>query len=165
MNARRWAERIEHGLDAFNAGLLLLIVISLAWQVFGRYVLSHSPSWCEEVARFAMIWLTLLAGAAALRRGQHIAVTSLLAALPGRLQQALMLVRDLCILAAAALIAWTGFAFARMNAGQESPAMEISMAVPYAALVAGGVLMALQLALSRLGGTPIPLSEGEDASV
>ena len=67
--------------------------------------------------------------------------------------------------AAVALIAWTGFAFARMNAGQESPAMEISMAVPYAALVAGGVLMALQLALSRLGGTPIPLSEGEDASV
>ena len=40
--------------------------------------------------------------------------------------------------------------------------MEISMAVPYAALVVGAVLMVVQLALSRLGGAPIPVDDGID---
>jgi hypothetical protein len=36
------------------------------------------------------------------------------------------------------------------------------MAVPYAALVVGAVLMVVQLALSRLGGAPIPVDDGID---
>ena len=74
----------------------------------------------------------------------------------------LMVLRDLCILATAAIFGWSGLQFAMMNATQESPGMEISMAIPYSSLVVGAVLMVVQLALSRLGGTPIPVDDGED---
>jgi len=160
----RAAYRIEQVLDLINAALLAVMVVTLSWQVFGRYVLSHSPSWSEELARMSLAWMTMFAAAAALRTGQHISVTTLLAAVPPRVQQVLMVLRDLCILVTAAIFGWSGLQFAMMNATQESPGMEISMAVPYAALVVGAVLMVVQLALSRLGGAPIPVDDGIDAT-
>ena len=39
--------------------LAMLVVICL--QVFFRFVLNHSLHWPEELARFAMIWASLLA--------------------------------------------------------------------------------------------------------
>lgn len=159
---QRTAERIEQVLDLVNAGLLAVMVVTLSWQVFGRYVLSHAPSWSEELARFSLAWMTMFAAAAALRNGQHISVTTLLAAVPPRVQQVLMVLRDLCILATAAIFGWSGLQFAMMNATQESAGLEVSMAVPYASLVVGALLLIVQLTLSRLGGTPIPVDDGED---
>lgn len=162
---RTAATRIERALDSLNAFLLAVMVLTLSYQVFGRYVLSHAPSWGEELARMLLAWMTMFAAASALRGGHHISVTTLLLAVPPKAQQALMVVRDLCVLATAVVLAWSGYDFAAMNASQESSGMEISMAVPYAALVVGAVLIVVQLALSRLGDTPIPVDAGEDASV
>jgi TRAP-type C4-dicarboxylate transport system permease small subunit len=39
-----------------------------------------------------------------------------------------------------------------LNADQDSAALEMSMAIPYSAMAVGAVLMALVLALARLGG-------------
>ena len=50
------------------------------------------------------------------------------------------------------MLGWAGVRFAMLNAEQESAAMEISMAIPYSAMAVGAVLLALVLALARLGG-------------
>jgi TRAP-type C4-dicarboxylate transport system permease small subunit len=44
-----------------------------------------------------------------------------------------------------------------MNGAQESAAMEIPMSVPYSAMCVGAVLMAIVLALVRLGGETPPV--------
>jgi TRAP-type C4-dicarboxylate transport system permease small subunit len=161
----RIATKIERVLDVVSAVCLAIMVSCLAIQIFGRYFFHWTPNWSEEVARFLMVWMTMLASAAALRSGGHIAVTALLNAVPPRVQFVLMLVRDAAILATLGLLAWTGWQFAAMNVDQESPAMDVSMAIPYTALTVGALLMAVQLALSRLARTPIPASDGIDGSV
>jgi TRAP-type C4-dicarboxylate transport system permease small subunit len=145
--ARAAAGGIERALDLLLALMLAALVGSLGWQVFGRYVLDRAPSWSEELARFLMVWITMLGAAAVMRREGHIAVTALPDALGRGARRALAALRDLVVLAVA-----YGFALADLLSVQSSPAFEVTMAVPFAALPAGAALIALMVVLRRLGG-------------
>ena len=150
--AARLAGRIEGVLDALLGALLALITAALIWQIFGRYVIGRAPGWSEEVARMAIVWLTMLGTAACLRGGGHIAVTVLVYAVGPRTRAALLWARDACILGAAGVLAWSGARYAMLNHSQDSPALEIPMSFAYSSLAVGAVLLALQLMLSRIGG-------------
>jgi TRAP-type C4-dicarboxylate transport system permease small subunit len=129
--------------------------------VFGRYVLSRAPSWSEELARYLMVWLTMLGAAAVLRSGSHISVTVLTDALPPRALRVVLALRDTAMVAASGVLAWWGMLFAKLNGAQESAAMEIPMTVPYAALPAGAALILLFVLLARLTRGPFPATAGE----
>jgi TRAP-type C4-dicarboxylate transport system permease small subunit len=150
--ARAAAGGIERALDILLALMLAALVGSLGWQVFGRYVLDRAPSWSEELARFLMVWITMLGAAAVMRREGHIAVTALPDALGRGARRALAALRDLVVLAVAYVVGAYGFALADLLSVQSSPAFEVTMAVPFAALPAGAALIALMVVLRRLGG-------------
>lgn len=152
-----WARRIERVLDTVLGLMLLAVAATLFYQVFGRYVLGRAPAWTEEVARMLVAWMAMLGTGACLRGGGHIAVGALVDAAGPRLRAVLLALRDLAVMATAFVLGWAGYRFAEMNAVQESAALEIPMAVPYAAMSVGAVLMALVLALARLGGQTPPV--------
>jgi len=70
--------KIDHILETIEetvcAVLFSLMVILGFMQVFGRYVLNNSPTWTEEVIRFAAIWLTLIGSALTIRSDGHVSV-------------------------------------------------------------------------------------------
>lgn len=150
------ARRIERTLDALLGVAIGVMVVAMVWQVIGRYVFSHAPGWTEEASRFLMLWVTMLGAAAALRSGAHLSVTSLVDALPPRALAWALALRDAALVGAAGLLAWHGVLFARLNASQESAAMEIPMTVPYAALPSGAVLIITMVVLARVLGQPFP---------
>lgn len=145
------AGTIERILDAVLLAALAVMVASIAYQVFGRYVLNHSPSWTEEVARFLMAWITMLGSAAVIRSEGHIAVTVVAEALPPRLREAVRWLRDVIIITTAGALAWYGYGFALIGARRASPALEISMYWPFLAIPVGAAMIALLLVLHRLG--------------
>jgi|SRR6056297_382197 len=53
---------------------LLVIVSTMAAQVFARYVFNAPFQWSEEVARFALIWMTFISAAFVMAERRHIAV-------------------------------------------------------------------------------------------
>lgn len=160
--AGRLARSIERAVDVLCMVMVLLMVAAMAWQVFGRYVLGHSPAWAEELARYLMVWLTFLGAVGVLRAGGHLTVT----ALPDRLgPQAitwLLWVRDALMLGLCGLLAWASWRFALLNASQESAAMEIPMTIPNGAMAIGFGLLALQIVLARLAGEPFKALPGDD---
>lgn len=159
--AARLAARLERLLDGLMAVALVVMLGSMLYQVFGRYVLDHAPSWSEELSRYLMVWLTMLGSSAVLRSGGHISVTTLTDSLsPGALAVVLGL-RDAALVATSGILAWWGVLFAEMNGVQESAAMEIPMSIPYAALPVGALLIVVVVLLARLAGRPIPASAGE----
>ena len=135
-------------------GLLLIMVAATGYQVFGRYVLGRSPAWTEELARYAMVWLTFAGAAVVLRGGGHLTVTALHDVLGARGRSALLWIRDALMLTLCAGMAWASGQFAWLNRAQESAAMEIPMTVPNLALTVGFGLLALQIVLARAAGTP-----------
>lgn len=67
----RWMVRGEKTI----ASLFLLVIVStMAAQVFARYVFGAPFQWSEEVARFALIWMTFISAAFVMAEGRHIAV-------------------------------------------------------------------------------------------
>ncbi len=147
-----WAMRIERSLDVILGLMLLALVLALFYQVFGRYVIGRAPAWTEEVARMLVAWMAMLGTGACLRSGGHIAVGVLVNSVPPRVRLVLLAVRDVAVMATAGVMVWAGVRFAMLNADQESAALEIPMSIPYSAMAVGAALMALVLALSRLGG-------------
>lgn len=144
--------RIERVLDAVLGLMLLVLALTLFYQVFGRYALGRAPAWTEEVARMLLAWMAMLGAGACLRNGGHVAVGALVNVVPPRARAVLLAIRDAAVMATAGMLVWAGARYALLNADQESAALEISMSIPYSAMAIGGVLMAVVLALSRLGG-------------
>jgi TRAP-type C4-dicarboxylate transport system permease small subunit len=150
--AARVSAALARTLDILLAAMLAVLVASLSWQVFGRYVLDRAPSWSEELARFLLVWITMLGAAAVMRERGHIAVTTLPDSLPPLGRRVLGVVSDLVVLWVAWIVGLHGAALADLLSMQASPAFEVTMAVPYAALPTGAVLIAVMVVLRRLAG-------------
>ena len=159
--ANRVATLLERTIDVLTGGAVAVMALAISYQVFGRYVLGHSPSWSEELSRYLMVWLTMLGAAAAMRGGGHIAVTTLVDTLSPRGRSIALALRDVALVCTCGVLAWWGFGFAAQNAAQESAAMDIPMSIPYAALPTGAVLIALLVLLARLAGTPAAAGSDE----
>jgi TRAP-type C4-dicarboxylate transport system permease small subunit len=152
---------IERVLDGLLGVAILVMAVSMAWQVIGRYAFGRAPGWSEELCRFLMLWVTMLGSAAVLRRGGHLTVTVLLDVLPPWACALLLAVRDALMVAACGMLAWQGWLFAELNGAQDSAAMEIAMTWPYASISVGSALILLMVMASRLLGAPF-LAQGED---
>ena len=55
----------------FSVGALVLDVV---WGVFTRYVMGEQAKWTEELARFLLVWVSLLGGALAFGTKGHLGV-------------------------------------------------------------------------------------------
>jgi TRAP-type C4-dicarboxylate transport system permease small subunit len=73
-------------VDHLLAALLILIVVSMvvtvAANVFCRFVLNFSLYWGDEVAQILLVWLTFLGAALVSKDASHYSVTFLVDSLP-----------------------------------------------------------------------------------
>lgn len=54
-----------------------LLVLDVVWQVFSRYILNAPSTFTDELARFLLIWVSLLGAAYLSGKNGHIAITVL----------------------------------------------------------------------------------------
>jgi TRAP-type C4-dicarboxylate transport system permease small subunit len=75
---RKLIDSITRNLLVFLMGLLVVVVV---WQVFSRYILNAPSTFTDELARFLLIWVSLLGAAYFSGKNLHIAIN----VLPSRL--------------------------------------------------------------------------------
>ena len=148
-------------LSVLLAVALAVMTACVFYQVFGRYVLGRAPAWSEELARYLLVWVTMLGSVAGISRGEHITVTVLTDRLSGRGRRIVMAARDALLVATCGVLVWYGVAYAQLNGAQESAAIEMPMTIPYLAVPVGGALIVLIVIVARLRGQPVVLAEGE----
>lgn len=61
-------------LDVVLIGAVLLLVLDVCWGVYTRYVMGEQAQWTEELARFLLVWVSLLGGAVAFGTKGHLGV-------------------------------------------------------------------------------------------
>ena len=143
---KRLSAWVEAGLKQLLFVLMLLIAVSVIWQVISRYVFGDPATWPDEVARFSMIWVALLGGVYVYAQDKHLAVTILPERWAGSVRGHLLqmtfhvLVALLGVLAIAggASVATTNF----VN-GQLSSVLNINMGYVYVAVPVTGALLVL----------------------
>ncbi len=124
-------------------GIAMTVLILL--QVFCRFVVYVPLPWSEECARYLMVWMGMLGSVLAFEKGRHIGVTVFMDALPPVLRCWGSRVVQLVIIGFLGIMCYQGVVLSSLNADQRSPALEVSMLVPYLALPVGFAMMILVL--------------------
>ena len=129
----------EYALFLLVAGMVAIVFA----QVIFRFVLRASLPLSEEAARYIMAWISMLGAGIGIRRKGHIGVEAVVMLLPAAFKKAVAALAASIASGFFLGVVVYGVNICRVVSAQESPAMEISMAIPYASLVVGGFLMLL----------------------
>jgi len=135
-------------IDALLGKTLVLImsimVINVLWQVFTRYVTGNPSSFTDELARYLMIWIGVLGAAYVSGRNLHVAIDILPTRSTKRTQKLLKtIVTFLVILFVlfAFVIGGSRLVYISYVLGQQSPALQLPLAVVYIIIPISGLLI------------------------
>jgi len=120
--------------------LLLGMVATCFAQVIFRLVLGHPLAWSEELARYLFVWLTFIGGSVAIAESAHFKMDLLAFAFKERGKAILQLIVSICLLSFSIVLIIYGLPLVKMVSSQKSPALRISMSIPYFALPINGFL-------------------------
>jgi len=148
------AERTLGWLVEVPAGALVLAdIVVLSAGVFSRFVLHRPLVWSDELASILFLWLAMLGAVTALRRGEHMRMTALVARLAPGPRAVLEAVATAACLAFLAMVVWPAFEYAADERAITTPALGISNLWRAAALPIGIVLIAAFAVLRMLRTT------------
>jgi TRAP-type C4-dicarboxylate transport system permease small subunit len=137
-------KRIDKILGRTLAIIMSIMVINVLWQVFTRYVTGNPSSFTDELARYLMIWIGVLGAAFVAGKNMHVAIDILPSRASSKTQ------RNLKIVVTSLIILFVFFAFIVGGSrlvyisyilGQQSPALQIPLAVVYLIIPISGLLI------------------------
>jgi TRAP-type C4-dicarboxylate transport system permease small subunit len=145
--AVRWV-----GLLPLIAGgaLLLLLVVVLSLQVLFRYAIQQPLAWTEESARYALVWLSMLAAVVAAREGQHFVFRWITLRLPPRVRFWVRRACDLFVMVLLAVIIWQSVIYLGVVANRTSPGTGLNMRWPYAGVTVGSAFLLILYLLENV---------------
>jgi len=155
MNAK--SALISRGLEYFCAALLIVIVLIVFANVVGRYFFHAPLRWSDEVAQYMFLWLSYLGALAALIRGRHYSVPTLVDMLPSVPRVIVKTISDLIVLLILLVLVWFGWQLVERLSFQTSLTLGVPVYYAYVALPLTAALMAVVVcvqAINRLCGVP-----------
>ena len=124
-------------------GSFFFIVPLLFIQIVMRYVFAHSLSWSEELARYIFLWQIWIGSSYAVKREKHIRIDII----KGKMSELAGLKLEILV-----IIVWMMFSvflvvkggilvYNNISLQQYSPALHLSMGIPYLSVPTGAALM------------------------
>ncbi len=143
-------DRIGKVLDIVARRLTQITVavmaVAVTAQVFWRYFLGDPIIWAEELARYALVWMTFIGAAVALRSGQLAAMDLVVTRFPPGAQR---WINAFVALVNSILLAFLFYCSINLVVmpsvvAQKSPAMRVPMSYVYLSLPIGMGLLLMQ---------------------
>ncbi|MDE2783551.1 MAG: TRAP transporter small permease [Gemmatimonadota bacterium] len=152
MRRFRALNRALVALETWAAGGLLVTVSAVVLlQVLMRYLFAQPNPWSEEVSRFCFIWLSLLGASLAVEHRAHFRFEQVTKKLAPRARQVVEAGARVTVLIFSLLLIGTGIALVDLTAGERSPALNLPVALVYAAAPVSGVLMVVHMVAGWVG--------------
>lgn len=146
--------------------VILVIVIIVSCQVFGRLVLHKSIMWSEEVALLLMVWTAFIAMAIGVEKELHIAITLFFAMLPKKVQFVISKINTLATIFFGYILLFYGIKLVKMTWASTLPATQWPAGTAYCMMPVAGIFI-IYFALTDLFGLKKyrhSVIEGEEAS-
>jgi TRAP-type C4-dicarboxylate transport system permease small subunit len=167
--------QFKKGLVKALEGLLILavtlLVFDVVWGVFSRYVMGEQTKWTEELARFLLVWVSLLGGAVAFGTKGHLGVDFFVGKFDPQVRKIMEVFSHLVVLFFAVSIFLLGggrVVYDALALEQMTPALGWKMGHVYLALPIAGFFMMLftienliETLATPAGHTPEPSSAVE----
>ncbi|WP_420633070.1 TRAP transporter small permease [Candidatus Palauibacter sp.] len=144
--------RVLVALETYAAGgLLIAVAVVVLLQVLMRYLFAYPNPWSEEVSRFCFIWLSLLGASLAVARRAHFGFDQVTRKLAPRPKRVVETFAGAVVLMFSLLLIGTGIALMDLTMGERSAALNLPVALVYAAAPVSGVLMVVHMLAGRAG--------------
>ncbi|SHF99535.1 TRAP-type C4-dicarboxylate transport system, small permease component [Fodinibius roseus] len=137
-------EQVNNIIKNFLIFLMGFMLFNVVWQVFSRYILGAPSTFTEELARYLLIWISLLGGAYASGQGMHLAINLLPNQLSKEGQRKLSIFISLIIMLFALLAMVIGggrLVYITYVLAQSSSALGIPMSYVYSVVPLSGILI------------------------
>ena len=131
-------------LEAVLIIAVFVLVVDVIWGVFSRYVMGAQSDWTEELARFLLVWISLLGGAVAFGEKAHLGVDYFVGLFDSSVKKWMSVFSQLIVLFFAISIFLVGGSKVVMDTlqmEQITPALGIQQGYVYLALPIAGIFM------------------------
>ena len=156
--------RFQKTCNVLMASCLGVMAVAVFINVLLRYGFGSGIAASEELSRLLFVWMVFIGATAAYPAGEHMAFTSLVAALqkrPVAMRLATVLIR-LLVIAGAALVAWGAWQQVVVGMGSKSVVMGYPTALlPLPALLCTAAI-ALMATAELIEQTPLDLGHGAE---
>ena len=157
------ATRLVKLENAIIAVCFIVMTIAAFAQVVNRNLIGAGISWFDELARYCMVYMTLLATEAGLRDGSQINITAVIDKLNPLNKRIMQVVVKIVIIGFSATIFWTSLTIIKKQilSGQVSAGLNLPMWLPYLSLpIVFCLITIVQLyCLGILIKSPLPAKE------
>lgn len=136
--------RIDSILGKVLVLIMSVMVLNVLWQVFTRYVTGDPSSFTDELARYLMIWIGVLGAAYVSGRNLHVAIDILPTRYNEKTQKRLKAIVTLLVILfvlSAFVIGGSRLVYISYVLGQQSPALQLPLAVVYVIIPISGILI------------------------
>lgn len=136
--------KIDSVLSKTLVLIMSVMVINVLWQVFTRYVTGDPSSFTDELARYLMIWIGVLGAAYVSGRNLHVAIDILPTRSSLKTQKKLKVVVTILVILFvlfAFVIGGSRLVYISYVLGQQSPALQVPLAVVYIIIPISGLLI------------------------
>lgn len=130
---------IGYVLGLMLGAMSILIIV----QVFSRFVINLPIHWSEEVSRYLMIYIVFIGASLAMRHNKLISVELLPEMVNENKRRIITIIIMVISIVFFVILFKQGIDILGRVKGQSSAGLGISMAIPYAAIPIGSVLLAL----------------------
>ncbi len=124
--------------------ILVILTLTVFSQVIARYIFQAPLSWSEELARFLLMWLSMLSAAYAFKVKSHFALKILVNRISAKSQFRVSIFVHLIVTAFFIVLTYFGLVFLEGVSGHTAPALQIPMEIPYSSIVVGSLLIVFQ---------------------
>lgn len=131
-------------IEIFLVVIFGLLVVDVLSQVFSRYLLNTSFAFTEEVARFSLIWLSILGAAYLNAKRLHLTMDFMYQKFSKKNKKRALLFTEVCIFTFALIVMVIGgfnLVYICLNLNQLSGTLEIPLGYIYAILPISGLLI------------------------
>lgn len=165
--AEDWRQRgsdlfrsLDRGLLFISNAALVILVGTISWTVWSRYVLRTPLPWAEDITSITFGWFIFIGMAAVHNRRGHVSIDIVTSTLPLRLQLMIGRLGDIIVVL---FCAYTAYLCARQaivsHTTAHTPVIELPLSYLFASLTLGFTLMGLRSVGYLLGIPPMSMQE------
>lgn len=135
-------DRIARLLIAMMMAVMIVVVL---FGVFNRFLFKFPISWTEEIAKYLLVWVSMLGSSVAIRVGAHVGVGLLVTRFGERPRNMVFWINQILIMFFIIGLVILGIKLSTGEMNQMGYVTRISMFWPFLAIPVGSLLMIVQL--------------------
>jgi TRAP-type C4-dicarboxylate transport system permease small subunit len=144
---------------------MAMMVLNVLWQVGSRFILRSPSSYTDELARYLLIWVSLLGASYVTGKKMHLAIDILPSRLHGKKQRNLnVLINVLVAIFALLTMVWGGIklVYITLTLNQTSAALNVPLGYVYMAVPLSGLIIIYYSIMNLTEKNEDPVELGKD---